>query len=399
MSSNKKDLTRIEDLGEFIHELNVENDFESTDQFSTELPDLPAEDMGFDSPPEFESSPADDNSFPATSFSSEETTEFNQDHVDFSDRFDDSSSNQTPDEFTEPKPELEPKNDTEPSFDSNQFTPEEESDVRSDSEDIKPSVHQGVNEKGHHKSFSIDESHAEIPENFKDIKTFTESSSFSAAPIEGNPSFSLLIKNVRFLEDINDIISLLREFSLLADGEDQTKDRLMRGTLLVPRISEFSAILLAHKLRKLDIDIQVGLSDEIHPPKHQHPPEIGIVSRHSLYQNQGHHFQFTDSRVEISQIIISSTPQLEGHQIVRYLGVASEHKMLEAQMVEDGPSAESSIHYQELAQKMKAHALKANSNAVVGLNYQLTPIPSEYGINRPRYRLTCTGNLVWVNKL
>ena len=43
MSDNKKDLTRIEDLGEFIHELNEDNESISLDEFSSEVPDLPSE--------------------------------------------------------------------------------------------------------------------------------------------------------------------------------------------------------------------------------------------------------------------------------------------------------------------------------------------------------------------
>jgi uncharacterized protein YbjQ (UPF0145 family) len=192
---------------------------------------------------------------------------------------------------------------------------------------------------------------------------------------------------------------MLKELSLLVDSEEQTKSRLMRGMLLIPRISEYAAVFLAHKLRRFDIDIQVGHSDEIHPPKHQEVPETGIVSRHSLYQNQGHFFQFDDAKLELSQIIVAATSQLEGYQVVKYIGVASEHKMLEGYVVEDENSQEVPIHYHELAQRLKAHALKAHSNAVVGLNYQLTPIPGEYGISGTKYRLSCTGNLVWVNKI
>jgi hypothetical protein len=40
--SNKKDLTRIEDLGEFLHELTQETEFTSDEDEPSELPDLPA---------------------------------------------------------------------------------------------------------------------------------------------------------------------------------------------------------------------------------------------------------------------------------------------------------------------------------------------------------------------
>jgi uncharacterized protein YbjQ (UPF0145 family) len=216
---------------------------------------------------------------------------------------------------------------------------------------------------------------------------------------EGNPSFTVLLRQVKFVEDMNDILILLKELQLMSDTEEETRKRLTRGHLLIPRISEFAAILLTHKLRRFDIDIQMGLSDEIHPPKHHEAPEAGLSSKHSLHQNQSHNFHFDHPKLEISQIIISATPTLQGYQVIRYLGVASEHRTVLGDLVEDESNEEVPRYYQELAQKLRAHAVKAHSNAIVGLNYQLTPIPSEYGGSGHKYRLSCTGNLVWVNKL
>lgn len=417
MSSDKRDLTRIEDLGEFIHELNAEDESDSLD-LSSELPDLPSSDdedvPSFDSPSEEFSEGLDfgttEEFGSSTDFNSDSGDSFSTDfcsgeETDFS-----SSSFSSEEEDTSPQDSFssseegstwntdvplteEMEKDDEPftlSGPDTSFEPEEEPEIESIPEPALMREPEPRFEK---------EQEYKTPETFEDLKKFSESSSFSGMASEGNPSFSVLLKNVRYIEDVNDIVSLLRELNLLIDTEEQTKARLMRGMLLVPRISEYAAIFLAHKLRRFDIDIQLGLSDEIHPPKHQEAPETGIVSRHSLYQNQNHHFQFDDVKIEMSQIIVSATSTLEGYQVVKYLGVASEHKMLDSNVVEDENSSEVPSHYQELAQKLKAHALKSHSNAVVGLNYQLTPIPSEYGMGGHKYRLTCTGNLVWVNKL
>ncbi len=237
------------------------------------------------------------------------------------------------------------------------------------------------------------------PETFEEVKKFAEDSNFTGMGVEGNPSFSVLVRNVKFVEDVNDIIILLKELQLMSDSEEETRKRLTRGHLLVPRISEYAAILLTHKMRRFDIDIQMGLSDEIHPPKHHEAPETGMVSKHSLHQNQTHNFHFDHPKLEISQVIVSATPTLQGFQVIRYLGVASEHKTIPAELVEDENNEDVPKFYQELAQKLRAHAVKAHSNAIVGLNYQLTPIPPEYGGQGHKYRLSCTGNLVWVNKL
>lgn len=415
LSNEKKDLTRIEDLGEFIHELNNDEEF---------LPDLPATE---DEPSSFDESSLDfgtteeaptfgeeSSSFEATGDSfttSEETTDFGSSfetssETDFSSSdFGSSTEDDSPfalseeDKTEDSKPEESqtaswntdiPLNE-EPSFGDSEPEPapimaQEPEPVYTPTPEPEPTPY-------------VQDKEYKTPETFEDLKKFSESSSFTGMATEGNPSFSVLIKNVRFIEDVNDIVTLLRELNLLMDPEEQIKSRLMRGMLLVPRVSEFAAIFLAHKLRRFDIDIQVGLSDEIHPPKHQETPETGIVSKFNLYQNQTHHFHFDDPKLEISQIIVAATPSLEGYQVLRYMGVASEHKMLDSHVVEDSESTEVPRHYQELANKLKAHALKAHSNAVVGLNYQLTPIPSEFGMGGHKYRLTCTGNLVWVNKL
>lgn len=379
LSKDKKDLTSIEDLESYVHEL------EALDEDAAEFSGL-QEDEG------------------------ENVEPFGGDEIDFSAASEDDAPAFDASEFTlsDESNEEEAKEETKPLADEFQGLVEETLTTLAEQNDKLPSLEDFPSfepEKSplpevepEREPYRPSEDFTE-PENFADVKKFAESTSFTGMSAEGNPSFSVLIKNVRYIEDVNDIVTMLRELTLLVDPEEQVKARLMRGNLLVPRISEYAAIFLAHKLRRFDIDIQIGLSDEIHPPKHQENPEVGMVSKHNLYQNQNHHFHFDDPKLELSQIIVAATPSLEGHQVIRYLGVASEHKMLEGHMVEDETSSEVPHHYQELAQRLKAHALKAHANAVVGLNYQLTPLPSEYGMSGHKYRLSCTGNLVWVNKL
>ena len=383
MSNNKNDLTRIEDLGEFIHELNNSDDTLESETSDSDVPDVPSfgeEETSFETSEDF-----------GSTFESESTESTESSFsTDFTDGEDSSNEEMTPEWNTESESESEMESpiqpqeeftssfEDEPSFNEPEpviaqtYSPEPVVEVRSD---------------------------YKTPETFEDLKKFSESSSFSGMATEGNPSFSVLVKNVRFIEDVSDIVLLLKEYNLLVDSEEQTKARLMRGMLLIPRISEYAAIHLAHKLRRFDIDIQLGLSDEIHPPKHLETPETGIISKHNLYQNQSHHFHFDDAKVDLDQIIVSATPSLDGYQILKYMGVASEHKIMDGLIVEDENSKEVTGFYHELAQKLKAHAMKANANAVVGLNYQLTPLPSDFGLGTSKYRLSCTGNLVWINKI
>lgn len=397
MSSEKKDLTRIEDLGEFLHELSAEDENESFES-PVDLPDLPE-----DSESAEESFGSDfsteENTF-GEPFESENTFEESTDFTSDS-TFDSETSFETETSFDEVS------SDFEASFDEPIEAPVQEAidnpieDEVINNDDFLSSLEEEKVEEPIREIEPVAppiRSEYKAPENFQDLKTFAENTNYSQMGAEGNPSFSVLVKNVQFIEDVNDILILLKELNLLLDSEDIIKQRLMRGNLLIPRISEYAAIFLSHKLRKFDVDIQVGLSDEIHPPKHASGSELGILSKQNLQQNQTHHFSFDHSKLDISQIIVSASPQLEGFEVVRYLGVASEHAMINGELVEEENNDEIPQLYTELAQKLKAHALKAHANAIVALNYQLTPLPSEFGLSNSKYRISCTGNLVWVNK-
>lgn len=400
MSDNKRDLTRIEDLGEYLHELNQDDEETSSQEENLESIN---DSSPFDSTEFSTNESIQDSSvnFGSADFGSSETDNQSEEVSDFnSDPFQDSSNESSEFEQTDSFNVEEPQNDF-PDDEPPTFEAQETTEILTETpEEFTQDVYQ-ANEEIQTSSFEtfIPKEPLHSSENFQDLRKFAENTNISGMATEGNPSFSLLIKQVSYIEDVNDIIILLKELKLLQDSEDQVKTRLSRGTLLIPRISEFAAIFLAHKLRRLDIDIQVGPSDEIHPPKYQDDAEVGLVSKNNLYQNQNHHFHFSDKKLDLNQIIVSAISQLEGYQVVRYLGIASEHKVLESKVVENEDSSEIPAHYSDLAQKLKAHALKANANAVVGINYQLTPIPSELGISGHKYRLTCTGNLVWVQKI
>jgi uncharacterized protein YbjQ (UPF0145 family) len=437
LSDTKKDLTRIEDLAEYLHELHQEEEVTDFQSGSDQLPDLPADEEegpfsmdSTESTEQFSSSfsteettdfsgaefNSEDNSFSSNDEASDFGSEFNSESsfetISFNDNSFEGNTSDTEDEIKteadtdessldfEGKENSEEEDDTDftSSFSDDELLAEDENFTSTTTEEMP--LDEAVTTSFNTPTLSSPVSEVfKAPENFNDIKKFAENSSFTGMGAEGNPSFSVLIKDVRYIEDVNDILGMLKELELLSDSEEQVRSRLMRGQLLVPRISEYAAIFLAHKLRRFDIDIQIGLSDEIHPPKHGETPETGIVSKNSLYQNKAHHFNFSDVKLQLSQIMISATPGLEGHQVVRYVGIASEHKILERQIVENESSDEIPRHYDDLAQKLKAHALKAKANAVVGLNYQLTPIPSEFGLAENKYRLSCTGNMVWVNKV
>jgi uncharacterized protein YbjQ (UPF0145 family) len=399
-NDDKKDLTRIEDLGEFLHELNNENEsfeVEGESQGLSGLPDVPSEDFEEATPPAFgeEEAPAFDSTPDIEPETDDAPFSLSEEETDFSSDF--STGNEEP-SFVEEGPawgEEEPVT----LEGSSSFEIESDSLFSDSSEEVEEVKEE---EEPTTSFFSSNDTHQEFKEhkteNFDDVKKFAENSTYSATTAEANPSFSVLIRNVRFIEDAHDMASILNDLKII-QSQDDAKKSLGRGALLIPRVSEFTAVFIAHKLRRFDADILVGLSDDIHPPKHKEDAETGLVSKQNLYQNQSHSFDFSRPKIDLASIIISTAPQLDQYQVLRYLGVASEHTVLDSTIVEDETSSKIQFHYEELAHKLKAHAVKQNANAVIGINYHLTPLPQEFAMGPARYKLACTGNLVWVNRL
>ena len=57
--------------------------------------------------------------------------------------------------------------------------------------------------------------------------------------------------------------------------------------------------------------------------------------------------------------------------------------------------------YQHLANKLRHKAVQLKGNAIVGINYVVTPLPptpSDHQVpTENKYKVSCTGNVVWVS--
>jgi uncharacterized protein YbjQ (UPF0145 family) len=437
MSDGKKDLTRIEDLGEFFHPEEDE-----MDSFSNPVEEEGPPDFSFPSDPEsspFEDtastqdlttslSDSNDDSFPET-----ESSSWDQGEADFSTtvpennastKFESSFSENLiskssidsflsgTDSFKFPKestghPVLDSYLSQMVSDETYRSTKVDESSLRTQFDETsqnddsvfsyrEDSEASQSNEDSTQTNYQLESFSPK--EDFKETKEFVDRAVLSDVAAECTPPFSVIVKNIRYLEDSDEILELLQDVGFPEDMLNQFRKQIERGTLLVPRISEFAAIYICHKLRHLKIDLTMGLSDILHPPKHSLDIDRGLVSKRSLSQNQSHKFNFRDDISDAKNIILSTLPHIEGHVIEKYLGVATEHTIIDSQIVENESSDIIHQSYDELAQKLKGHALQSKANAIVGINYQLTPIPSDTTMGYFRYKLTCTGNLVYLYK-
>lgn len=493
----KKDLTKIEDLSEYLHEEDPETDavldaanasrtdisvdvseLEEDSQIMTnDLPDTPSgaasegtdsfnieesifdDQEVFEAPPEDLSGPEEENEddgfslegtgeFQSEDYTSDDSEDDYQEEVDFSasedegfeafedsDSFEETESTEGEDIFasdgnTEEYQDLGGDNSDEDIFADDGNIDVTETGV-SGPEPIQDSEPEAQNQTVSEvlvREEPVTDHYEPLqpattePEKFKDLNEFAKNISYGDVAAGGNPPYSIILKNIQFKEDAEDILIILRDHNLADDSnEDTFREALDNGSVLISQISEYSAIYLAHKFRRFNVDIQMGLSEELHPSTTYDKNEKGLISKHSLSQNEREYFSYPKESINVDNILLATTPTLENHIIRKYLSIVSTHKVIEEDELmkntekrADTPDSfdffdknEDKILenisfgldevYKELANELKQKCLKHGGNAVVGINFQLTPLFSNpENKTQINYKITATGNVVWV---
>ena len=250
--------------------------------------------------------------------------------------------------------------------------------------------------------------------------------------VGGNPPFSLIARNIKYKEEAEDILNLLSELGLVnASNEKEISRSLELGSLLVPQISEYAAIVVAHKLRRFDLDLEVGLTDEVHPSKSGEVNPRGLIKKENIRQNRSEREEISEFVTNINDILMTTAPMLQGHMVNEFLGVKSTFTIIEeteleklqyvqktlrdnAPLIDLENSSEESLTsikafrdfndsfilvYDELLNQLKQKALTLKANALLGINYQVTPLHfdrAQKHINA--YQVTCSATMAYVVK-
>ncbi len=432
----RKDLTRLEDLSEFLHELDddleekfdglnrpppppvsieaLDDDFGSTTPEFGEGDDAEANDETDQTPPEL---PADTIEFDSGTSATEEDS--------FGDIF--ASTEESNEEDSNGTSEFE---NSELSWDT---AAELEASTEESSEDT--SFFDTPEEASLIDEFAAQETYEPIPvtntEKFEDVKTFAQNFSYGQSSGGGNPPFSIIVRNIKYQDDAEDILRLLREFALLTSAnEAETMKALEFGSLLIPQISEYCAIILAHKLRRFDLDLDVGLSDEIHPSKSGESNPRGLVKKENLKQNKSEAMNFEDKIVSFKDILVSTSDSVAGYKVIKHLGVQTTFTLVEEDELErlsfvdrkardesplyevksdedygdiSSDQAFKNYHqsfsalYDDLANQLKQKALGKNANALLGISFHMDPLQFDRREKRINaYQITCSATLAQI---
>ena len=423
--ADKDDLTRLEDLSEYLHEEDPETDklLEEEDppeDFPPEFTPEPTEEEG---PPDF-GSPEEE---PAEAFPSEEEVNFQESSYEEEEP---SSFEETPDSTDSPFEETPDGEESSFEEDEGQWQVETAPDAEDNSQDQDtfaslpeeevqepdetPQDIQEPLEAPETQDFDPPEDDPPAPagppktyEHFQEVKSFSQNMTQAKLGAGANPPYSLIIREIKSKADADTIFDLLKEHGLVSSQNKRDLEiGLEQNNLLISHISEFAAIFIAHKIRRHCYQILFGLSDELRPSKHYEPSPLAQVGRESLYQDKSFE-EDLEKTAQDGPIFITNSPILENYKILRYLGIATEHAIvdhsslisdLEEESEESLPSNLKDL-YDSLALKLKPLARAQKGNAIVGVNYQLTPLPPKpFGSESPQYSLTCTGNIVRVVK-
>jgi uncharacterized protein YbjQ (UPF0145 family) len=261
------------------------------------------------------------------------------------------------------------------------------------------------------------------PETFKDVQNFANNFSYSSPPTGGNPPFSIIIKNLKFSEDVESILIFLKEFQIITpESEEDYKKSMSYGFLLIPQISEYLAILLTHKLRRFDIDIEIGLSDQIHPSKSEEYNPRGLTSRTHLSQNKSDHHVMSRDQITPEQMLVTTTGTFVGHKIEKYLGIETAFRIIDSDDLDRLHFIQQSLNgsldflgnqekndyldftnnfhqiYTDLINELKEMAFQKSANSLLGLSFTLTPFLSEKNLTQNKYQLSCTATLAFIIK-
>ena len=206
-------------------------------------------------------------------------------------------------------------------------------------------------------------------EDFSDVKQFAENLVIGKIQTNANPPYSILLTGLEDGEDAEDIIGILNEYGLTEEGQESLYRKALNcGTLLISQISEYSAVLLSHRLRRFNAQIKVGHSSLLHPPKNYEGDSFKIQTSSSLFQDREEKEDFSNTS-QNQDILHTNLDFVEGYQVLRYLGIVHVEKVIELEK-SSSKDIEIDIYKGDLVSDLDKKARNKGANALLGIRFQ-----------------------------
>ncbi len=425
MSTEKNDLTRIEDLSEYIHdrdENSTDAQFHADQKIDHTIQKNNFIDQNVESLDD-NNSQATENDFQvpqeenfaafanAEITSDEKIPEFNVEEV--------SPFSQEAEQVNE---EVEDTSIAEISIESdNNGGVFDTTDRQELTEDILPNISEVMLEnKSEEINTQKEDSHTQshnapnptyTRESLQEINNFAENILPNLdIKLEGHPPYTVILSNIKYIEDAKQIIEILKEHKIINDKNVKDYETgINNGSILISHLGEYAAVYLAHKFKRFDLDIQVGLSHTLHTSKNYDSQAVSLVHRNNIFQNKSEFYNLSDIKITNNDIIVSTSPYLPDYNVIKHIGVltkqiiiSDEELINSLQDLPELPNKEKKLNdveiiYAKLIKQLKEDAIKKGGNAILGINFQTIPLSvSQTSQAQVQYKILATGNLVLV---
>jgi len=206
------------------------------------------------------------------------------------------------------------------------------------------------------------ESYAKLPEFAHELKEELETLTSKNVPIENYPSFTLLIEGIERETDKDYILQTLKENSILQkDFEIEILLRsLSNGHLLLPRLSEFTLVFMANKLRFLPVKMSLFDSDIYS----KNPILDEKINKGSLKTNQA--LKSKEEGGDQDEFLATQLDLINGRSIEKSFEPITETELIESYCADEIQN----INHQ-IFSNLKEKAIKLGANAILKMNWQV----------------------------
>ena len=202
--------------------------------------------------------------------------------------------------------------------------------------------------------------------------------------------FSVLIEGTLLPQDQEKLLDVISRENM-GIRELDLEPQLAQGRVLIPRISEYAAIVLVQALRGIQAKIRMGLSDEIFISSDTRETlstqTIQDEQQAKIAQKNESRSQFLESMSSAEQIPVSSeiiSPEYDSYRLIDNV-IATAILKTQAVEVEKSPEYQSMID--TLKRELQYKAYRKGASVIVHFKIQLNLLSSP-----TQYRLTAMGS-------
>jgi uncharacterized protein YbjQ (UPF0145 family) len=214
------------------------------------------------------------------------------------------------------------------------------------------------------------------------LREVSENLSPASESVNHEFPFSVLIEGKLAASDQEKLIDLIKEADLGIPTLD-LETQFATGKVLLPRISEFTAVLIGQAIRDCGAQISIGPAELIYPstqsPQAPHPKKNARIQVEHL----------GDARHVAENLPIVTGSEWPGHPSYQAIDVISVSQTLRAQRVELSLSPEFDETVNALRRELRFRAYRKGAQAIVDYRFELAALGGA-----SHYRLIVTGTAV-----